>query len=163
MAPIRSKQKKSLNERRNYPLKRRKDNNNGNDRSKRVVQPSTATEVSKALLLECFGTLKEGIWWRVLPLDDMYDDIVSGIGIDWQYLLPLLISSDLLFTKTIKSSKRYLVSRDLWNDTTRAYGPGRLQMGYYTHHYKEDGKSKTVIQDFICRGRPIFKSPTKQL
>ena len=36
-------------------------------------------------------------------------------------------------------------------------------MGYYTHHYKEDGKNKTVIQDFICRGRPIFKSPTKQL
>ena len=162
MAPIRSKRKKSLNERRNYPLKRRKDNNNGNDRSKRVVQPSTATEVSKALLLECFGTLKEGIWWRVLPLDDMYDDIVSGIGIDWQYLLPLLISSDLLFTKIIKSSKRYLVSRDLWNDTTRAYD-GPLQMGYYTHHYKEDGKNKTVIQDFICRGRPIFKSPTKQL
>ena len=36
-------------------------------------------------------------------------------------------------------------------------------MGYYQYNYKEDGKNKTVIQDFICRGRPIFKSPTKQL
>ena len=136
MAPIRSKRKKSLNERPGHLLKRRKDNNNGNGRSERMAQPPTATEVSKALLLECFGTLKEGIWWRVLPLDDMYDDIVSGIGIDWQYLLPLLMSSGLLFTKTIKSSKRYLVSRDLWNDTTSTSG-GRMEMGCYNRHYKE--------------------------
>ena len=134
MAPIRSKRKKCLNEGLDYPLKRRKDNNNGNGRSKRMAQPPTATEVSKALLLECFGTLKEGIWWRMLPLDDMYDDIVCGIGIDWQYLLPLLINSGLLFTKTIKSSKRYLVSRDLWNDTTSTSG-GRMEMGYYNRHY----------------------------
>ena len=77
-----------------------------------------------------FGILKEGIWWRVLPLDDRYDDIVAGIGINWQCLLPLLINSGLLFTKTIKSSKRYLVSRDLRNDTTSTSG-GRMEMGYY--------------------------------
>ena len=138
MAPIRSKRK---NQGSNYPFKRQKDDNNGNGILRRIIQAPTVTEVSKALLQQCFGILKERIWWRVLPLDDRYDDIGSGIGIDWEYLLPLLISSGLLFTKTIKSSKRYLVSRDLWNDTTRAYGPGWLQMGYYTHHYKEDGKN----------------------
>ena len=137
---------------------------NGNGILRRIIQAPTVTEVSKALLQQCFGILKERIWWRVLPLDDRYDDIGSGIGIDWEYLLPLLISSGLLFTKTIKSSKRYLVSRDLWNDTTRAYdGPGRLEMGIYRYNYKEDGKNKVAAQDFICRGRPIFNSPTKQL
>ena len=96
MAPIRSKQKKSLNEQGDYPLKRRKDNNNGNDRSERVVQPPTATEVSKTLLLECFGTLKEGIWWRVLPLDDMYDD-----SIWYWYRLAILIAATYLLWSVV--------------------------------------------------------------
>ena len=100
----------------------------------------------------------------MLPLDDMLDDIGSGIGIDWEYLLPLLISSGLLFTKTMKSSsKRYQISRDLWHDITKTYGPGRMEMGIYRYNFKEDGKNKVAAQDFICRGRPIFKSPTKQL
>ena len=100
MAPIRSKRKKSLNEGSNYPFKRQKDDNNGNSILPRIIPAPTATEVSKGLLQQCFGILKEGIWWRVLPLDDMLDDIGSGIGIDWEYLLPLLIKSGLLFTKT---------------------------------------------------------------
>ena len=118
MAPIQSKRK---NQGSNYPFKLQKDKNNGNGILRRIIPAQTATEVSKALLQQCFGILKEGIWWRVLPLEDMYDDVGSGIGIDWDYFLRLHISSGLLFTKTMKSSsKQYQIRRDLWHDITKA-------------------------------------------
>ena len=48
----------------------------------------------------------------------------TGVGIDWKYVLLLFINSGLLFTKSIKSSKRFLVSSDLWNNMKKkAYDP----------------------------------------
>ena len=56
-----------------------------------MVQSPTATAVLKALHYGIvFGALRRAfIWWWVLPLDNMYDVIVAGVGIDWKYILPL--------------------------------------------------------------------------
>ena len=96
MAPIRSKRK---NQGSNYPFKRQKDGNNGNGILRRIIPAPTVREVSKALLQQCFGVLKEGIWWRVLPLDDMYDDMIRywhrlAIPIAATYILGSVVRQD---------------------------------------------------------------------
>ena len=36
------------------------------------------------------------LWFRVLPADGRNDDICVGTGVEWQYLLPLLVKCGLL-------------------------------------------------------------------
>ena len=71
-------------------------------------------EKSKALLEECIGKLEEGIWWRILPLrlEKEYDIMSVGMGIKWEYLLPLLIDSGLLFTTKRETCHKYQISHD---------------------------------------------------
>ena len=99
MAPIRSNRKKSLNEGSMYPLKRKHNDNDDHERPEQIHRSSTNKEKSMCLLQQCFGLLTSQIWWRLLPIDDGYDDISVGIGIDWQYLLPLLVNTGLIKTK----------------------------------------------------------------
>ena len=161
MAPIRSKRKKSLNGSLLYSSKRQRDKDTDNGGLQGMQQGMTATEISTDLLQRCFGLLQEGIWWRILPIDHSYDDISVGIGIDWEYLLPLLINSKLLFAKAVDTGRRVLASRDLWaNLATVVEG---IQMGSYNYNYTEDGKNKLSRQYFICRGVPIYNSPHRQL
>ena len=73
-------------------MKRGQDGGNGNLLLPWMVQSPTATAVSKALHYYgiVLGALRRAfIWWWVLPLDNMYDVIVAGVGIDWKYILPL--------------------------------------------------------------------------
>ena len=105
MAPIRSKRKKSLNGSLLYSSKRQRDKDTDNGGLQGMQQGMTAIEISTDLLQRCFGLLQEGIWWRILPIDHSYDDILVGIGIEWQYLLPLLINSKLLFTKAVDDTE----------------------------------------------------------
>ena len=44
-------------------------------------------------------SLTEQIWWRILPVDEAYDNISVGIGLTWDNLLLLLVDNGLLFTK----------------------------------------------------------------
>ena len=65
-------------------------------------------------------TWNEGIWWRILPLEDGYDDISVGTGINWEDLLPLLIHDGLLYTTERTIACDYRVSRDKWESLTDA-------------------------------------------
>jgi hypothetical protein len=38
----------------------------------------------------------QGYWYRILPVDGMYDDISIATGIEWTYLLPLLMKLGLI-------------------------------------------------------------------
>ena len=58
-----------------YPLRRQIGDNVSNGAFQRVTQQQTPKEITLSLLHECFGTLNEGIWWRILPLEESYDDI----------------------------------------------------------------------------------------
>ena len=74
------------------PLRRRTEDTISDGLSERVHWIQTAKEITMSLLERCFQTLNEGIWWRILPLEDGYDDISVGMGINWEDLLPLLIN-----------------------------------------------------------------------
>ena len=81
-----------------YPLGRRIEDNSTNNLSEEIHAISTPKEITTSLLQRCMDTLSEGIWWRILPLEDGYDDISVGMGIDWEDLLPLLINHGLLYS-----------------------------------------------------------------
>jgi len=53
-----------------------------NGLSESVHRTQTPKEITRSLLQTCFRSLSEGIWWRILPLEDGYDDISVGMGID---------------------------------------------------------------------------------
>jgi hypothetical protein len=38
----------------------------------------------------------QGYWYRILPVDGMYDDISIATGLEWTYLLPLLMKLGLI-------------------------------------------------------------------
>ena len=52
-----NRQEKSLDVGLDYPLKRERDNGNGNFLLRRVVQAPAVKEISKGLLKQCFGIL----------------------------------------------------------------------------------------------------------
>ena len=45
-------------------------------------------EKSRDLIKQCLCKLEEGIWWRILPVEEKYDDISVGVGVDWGDMLP---------------------------------------------------------------------------
>ena len=71
-----------------YPLRRQTEDNITNGLSERIHATQTPKEITRSLLQRCLQTLNEGIWWRILPLEDGYDNISVGMGIDWEDLLP---------------------------------------------------------------------------
>ena len=145
-----------------HPLRRGGENNNTDGLSQRMHRTQTPKEITRSLLQTCMDTLSEGIWWRILPLEDGYDDISVGMGIDWEDLLPLLIHEGLLYSTKRSTACDYLVSRDSWQSFTET-SDGKLQMGYYRSQHMTGGKPKMSRQFFICNGKPICKSPARQL
>ena len=108
--------------------------------------------------------MNEGIWWRILPLalEDDYDDISVGMGIDWEDLLPLLINNGLLYSTKRTTACDYRISQDLWQSYTET-SEQKLPIGFFIHNHMIRGKRTNCRQFFICRGKPIYKSPTQQL
>ena len=145
-----------------HPLRRGGENNNTDGLSQRMHRTQTPKEITRSLLQTCMDTLSEGIWWRILPLEDGYDDISVGMGIDWEDLLPLLIHDGLLYSTKRSTACDYRVSRDSWQSLT-VLSEGKLQLGSFTHNHMIRGKRTNCRQFFICNGKPICKSPTQQL
>ena len=95
-------------------LRRRSEETVTDGLSERVHQTQTPKEITRSLLQRCFQTLNEGIRWRILLLEDGYDDISVGMGIDWEDLLPLLINHGLLYSTKRSIDCDYCISRDSW-------------------------------------------------
>ena len=101
-----------------YPLRRQIEDNVNSGLSQRVHTDQISKEITLSLLQEGFRTLSEGIWWRILPLEESYDDIAVGMGIDWEDLLPLLINNGLLYTNKQRTDNKILISHNSWQSFT---------------------------------------------
>ena len=97
-----------------YRLGRRTEDNITNGLSERIHATQTTKEITSSLLQRCMDTLSEGIWWRILPLEDGYDNISVGMDIDWEDLLPLLIHYGLLYSTKRSTACDYLLPHNLW-------------------------------------------------
>lgn len=75
--------------------RRQRDDTKDNDSSQWLHQALAAKEISTDLLQRCFQSLQEQIWWRIVSLDDSYDDIPVGIGIKWNYILMIVTTHQL--------------------------------------------------------------------
>ena len=130
----------------NLSKRQTKDNVN-NGLFERVCKILGGKEDSKSLLNDSFNTLNDTIWWRILPLDDGYDDNSIGMGIEWEELLPLLTDSGLLFCK--EGSKKYQLRLKKWESLMTEL-PGKFEMGTYNASYiGADGRRKRCKQYFI--------------
>ena len=116
------------------PLRRRSEETVTDRLSERVHRTRTPKEITMSLLQRCFQTLNEGIWWRILPLEDGYDDISVGMGINWGDVLPLLINCSLLYSTKRSTDCDYCISRDSWQSYTET-SKGKLQIGFFTHNH----------------------------
>ena len=105
----------------NYISKRTKQNNINNKVFENVGRSSTVEEKTSSCLQRCFAALSEGIWWRVLPLEDDFDDICVDIGVDWDDLLPFLLHYGLLYTEKRQTFNEYLISSSMWQDFFTRY------------------------------------------
>jgi hypothetical protein len=104
-----------------------------------------------------FGNLREGIWWRVLPIEGTNNDICTGTGQAWDVLLPLLLERDFIRVHSEPTLSGYQFSKRSWETLlcTTFRGEGQLQMG--TLQTKKGGKAW-----YIARGSLVFKNPKLQ-
>jgi len=67
------------------------------------------------LLPRLFDRMKRGVWFRVLPTEDTFDDICDAMNQDWEDLLPLLIDHGLLACDIRDDVKNYTFKINTWN------------------------------------------------
>jgi hypothetical protein len=83
-----------------------------------------------ALVDSVFGNLREGIWWRVLPIEGANDDICSGTGQAWDVLLPLLLERAIIRVHGKPTLSGYQFRKWSWETLCTTFrGEGQLQMG----------------------------------
>ena len=115
-------------------------------------------------LQHCFGSLAKSIWWRILPLDDDYDDISVGMGVDYEDLLPLMLHYGLLYTDKSNSSCPYNVPVIDWTNFLQARLNGKFEFTYYDLNYKKSLIfNKYSRHYFVCSGTPIYPRVKDQL
>ena len=132
-------------------------------RGKNKSPPRTLSieQQTMELIQLAFRNLSEGVWWRILPVEDeLLDDIGVGIGLDdWEDLLPLLVHSGLLYTRMKTSVSRYYIDHYSWDTLCVTFDGGggrRLTKGMFKD-------ANNIRHHFLCLGQPFFVSPHKQL
>ena len=116
----------------------------------------TRQEVSFNLLTTLFCCSISGFWFRVLPSDNGFDDICTATGLEWRYLLPLLMDVGLIVDKTTSVVKNFVVVYKQWNKISTAVSKNvRLQITVE----REINKERTY---YICIGQPTYNSPREE-
>ena len=108
------------------------------------------------LLPRLFDRMKRGVWFRILPTEDTFDDICDGMNQDWEDLLPLLIEHGLLacdVSDDVKNYKIMINTRETFEMTHRK----RLDMRRTP--VRRDGIPKVW---YICLGNPEYNNPLHQ-
>jgi hypothetical protein len=104
-----------------------------------------------ALVDSVFGNLREGIWWRVLPIEGTNDDICTGTGQAWDVvvLLPLLLERDFIRVHGGEPTlSGYQFRKRSWETLCTTFrGEGQLQMG--TLQTKKGGKAWYIAQESL--------------
>jgi hypothetical protein len=92
-----------------------------------------------------------------LLLDDSYNDIVTATGIEWHFLLPLLLKVGLLSFRVSSVVRETLVMHNQWEELAKAISKHvRLQI---TKVRLQESKN---IQYFFVLGNPLYKNPILQ-
>jgi len=98
----------------------------------------------------------QGFWWKLLPDgSDRNNDIVAATGIDWDNLLPILMSMKLLSAAVTSTVKGYSVRHAIWIDFLRAVTDVRIQITMV--QIMRQGKVY-----YFCVGDPVYTNPVKQ-
>jgi hypothetical protein len=66
------------------------------------------------LLTRIIDPMVRGMWLRVLPTDDDFDDVTSAMKQDWDNLLPLLIEHNLIKCKVTDGVESYEYVKASW-------------------------------------------------
>lgn len=98
----------------------------------------------------------QGLWFRILPVDDHNDDISVGVGMEWRYLLPLLSKCGLVRSKVTSVVKDVHVDVSQWHEMTRAITK-KIKMEVTAIRTKYSRRSY-----FYCVGDPNFRNPMEQ-
>ena len=125
--------------------------------AQRMPESISVGEATRSLLHQSLQELPDGIWLRILPLGDTYDDMCYGTGVDWEYLLPLLMNAGLIYSIRRSTVNQYAIVPTQWKmlcETTEGERRNKLELGTLSRSGK-----RTY---FICKGNPIFKSPCYQ-
>jgi hypothetical protein len=108
------------------------------------------------LLPRLFDRMKRGVWFRVLPTEDTFDDICDAMNQDWEDLLPLLIDHGLLACDIRDDVKNYTFKVNTW------------EVFQTTHRETLDMRRTSVQRDgaprawYICLGDPEYNNPRHQ-
>ena len=131
-----------------HPLRKRVGDHNGDAMSKRVHRRERNQEDSLQSLKDCFWSLKEKVWWRILPIEEDYDDIATGMGLDWEDLLPLLIQNGPLYAQKRSTMNSYLVNHSSWQTFCICF-PGSDQSQITTRNSRRE-KTATKLNKGCC-------------
>ena len=115
-------------------------------------------------LQHCFDSLAKGIWWQMLSVDDNYDDISVGRGVNYEDLLSLMLHYGLLYTDKGNSSYTYKVLVINYTNFLQARLDGKFKFTYYDLNYKKSLIFKTNSRHyFVCSGTPTYSYVKDQL
>jgi hypothetical protein len=135
----------------------------GNKRHKQWIDELTGYQPKGPGFEACFDLLRslfqvsmQGYWYRILPVDGMHDDISLATGIEWTYLLPLLLKLGLIVAKVTSVVKEVHVVASQWDEFGRGMASSvRLQI-------TEVRRMNQPRSYFFCLGDPIWRNPMIQ-
>jgi hypothetical protein len=108
------------------------------------------------LLRSLFQVSMRGYWYRILPVDGMHDDISIATGVEWTYLLPLLMKLGLIVAKVTSVVKEIQVVKRQWDEFGRGMAASiRLETTSIR-------RKKQPRAYFFCLGDPIWSNPINQ-
>jgi hypothetical protein len=113
-------------------------------------------EVCFHLLKQLFNLAPQGYWFRILPVDDGFDDISMALGVEWRFLLPLLISCGLINVEVTSVVKNFTVNKTQWDEMANALA-GLVKMEATYVRLKNEARHY-----YFVLGKPLFKSPLIQ-
>ena len=123
---------------------------------KRRIKRQREDDPPLELLPRLFDRMKRGVWFRVLPTEDTFDDICDAMNQDWEDLLPLLIDHGLLACDIRDDVKNYMFKINTWElfQTTQ-----RETLDMRRTPVRRDGAPRVW---YICLGNPDYNNPLHQ-
>ena len=128
--------------------------------------PSTGYNGGRSLTRESYKVLSkvileatEGVWYRILPVSEFdcaTDDIQKATGVDWEYLLPLLLTCGLLYSVVTSDVKHIRVKLAQWQELQLDL---QNKKPFEVTCVRRTGGGEEY---FFCVGRPFYRSPLVQ-
>jgi hypothetical protein len=109
------------------------------------------------LLTRLFDRMVRGIWLRVLPTDDDFDDVSSAMKQDWEDLLPLLVEHNMIKCKVTDDVESYEYVKASWECFQTMT---RDTLDIRTTPVRQPG---TPLTWYISLGDPQYNKPVHQL